>query len=83
MLEGGWCANVWHQARATYSIDIYAMSSRVHAVLSVKLAFADVRQSLLHLVVWQACALLLSLTRNTYSKFAVELCVRNASLDSA
>lgn len=77
--------------RATSATAMNATSSRSHAVLSVKLAFADGSQSLLHLVdLAGRCSatelvkmVLCTKTRCTNIKSAVKLSVRAASLGAA
>ena len=77
--------------RATSATAMNATSSRSHAVLSVKLAFADGSQSLLHLVdlagrcsaAESVKAGLCTKTRGTNIRGAVKLSERAASLDAA
>ena len=74
--------------RATSATAMNATSSRSHAVLSVKLAFADGSQSLLHLVDLAGRCPATELVkvvqkRCTNIKGAVKLSGRAASLDAA
>ena len=66
--------------RATSATAMNATSSRSHAVLSVKLAFADSSQSLLHLVDLAGVCSASEPVAYTCSKGTGKLCVRDASL---